>query len=138
MTLKNVSEVIINEFSRILEQIDSENYLACRKIATNLIRFSGMVDFNFGIFIGEVLEAIFSETDHLIGTYDISEVDREKLRTSSSTCISELRKIDIDNLKDQDVYTLLKELRIVVTKMQFNYWDIFETKERRRIFGSEE
>jgi hypothetical protein len=138
MALKNVSEVFKHEFSRIMDQIGSENYSSCRKISANLIRFSGMIDFDTGIFIGEVLEAIFSETDMLINTHEVKETDRETIKVASSACISGLEKMKMDGVSDHDLQELLRDLRVVVTKTQFEYWDTSDTKEKRGIFGLEE
>lgn len=137
MALKGVTEVFENEFSRMLVQIDNENYSSCMKISTNLIIFSAMVGFDNGIFIGEVLEKIFSEAVLLVNNYEVKGIDKEKIKMTSTTCVSGLKK-KMNSLEDQLVYSLLKELRTVVTKTQFEYWGTSESKERKRIFGLEE
>ena len=75
MALKGVTEVFENKFSRMLVQIDNENYSSCMKISTNLIIFSAMVGFDNGIFIGEVLEKIFSEAVLLVNNYEVKGKD---------------------------------------------------------------
>jgi hypothetical protein len=87
-----------------------------------------------GIFIGEVLEAIFNEIDDLFSSFDVSAEDKQAIKNSSIECLSTL----VANFKEPNnhkVYSSLKALRVMATKSQFKYWDTFEPKPQRKVFG---
>lgn len=137
MAPKDVRQVYESEISKMINQADNENYTACTKLSTGLIRLSSMVDFEDGIFIAEVLESTFIQLKRLIDTYEVTDIDRAMLKESSLKCLKTLPD-NIVSFKIENVYEQLRDFRKQVTVAQFKYYDTAKPKPRKNPFSFEE
>ena len=116
--MKDVFQLFDEYFPILITSLEQFNFQSCASISSDLIKLSEMVDYNDGIFIGEIFEATFSQINMEFMRYEISVGDKEGIKALLLKDISTV----FGSYKDEDKYNLfnaLKELRADATKFQF-------------------
>lgn len=108
------------------------NFKGCSNISTDLIAASNLFEYQDGVFIGEVFEAIFDQLLDLDRRFDLEESEqkilKENFQRNLSIIAESFRKDDKNEL-----YQALSNLRYETTKMQYKCYQTKKYKKREKI-----
>ena len=119
--MKQLSEVINDLFTSLLNTVEKGHFNGCARIAATLVEVSWLTEFKDGIFIGEVFESSFEQLSILLRDCHVSGADITKFIESTKLDI----QVIIDNYREADknqviIYESLKSIRSNVTMLQLN------------------
>jgi hypothetical protein len=126
--MKDPFRVFDEAFQTMSHSIDNDNYQGCMNLASDLITLSALSDFAEGVFISEILEAVFSQMSDGLSLFEVSEGDRSALRQE----LKEGLAMVAGSYKNQDkngIYAALTKLRVSATGFQFKSWSTMKQKE---------
>jgi hypothetical protein len=78
--MKEIQELFYEKILLIRKLSMDFNFKACSNISTDLITVSTMFEYQDGVFIGEVLEAVFDQLLDLDRRFDLEESDQKVLK----------------------------------------------------------
>lgn len=115
--MKDVNAVFDESFGIISEYVKSNNYRGAFMVSNNLTMYSLLSDFEDGVFIGEVLEGIFSQIGPLFERYQISETEQSMISKEIQTLNDKLRRV-FKIKSNEELFSTLKSMRSIATKFQ--------------------
>jgi hypothetical protein len=77
--------------SRIRGDVADNNTTGCINNSTDLTHYSDFLDFNEGVFIGEILEGIFDDFDSMVTAYEHTKREIEPIKTKINSLIDFLQ-----------------------------------------------
>lgn len=117
--MKEVFQIFDEYLPILCESLEKLNFQSCATISTDLIKLSEMVDYTDGVFIGEVLEAVFNQVSVEMARFEISPEEKETLKIQ---LVGDIQSI-YGCYKEEDknnLYNALRTLRSNATKFQFH------------------
>jgi hypothetical protein len=130
-----VSAEVIQKYkealSRIRGDLAGDNTTGCSNNSTDLTHFSDFLDFDEGVFIGEILEGILDDFDSMVKIYEHTKREIEPTKTKINLLIDFLQthfppKNDETKAK---LYDILVSTRSYVTRSYTTFEREKEVKE---------
>lgn len=108
-------------------QIDQECFTNCYNISNDIIRVSALFENSDGVFVGEILEGVFSQLSPILQEYTVDDNDRKVLKDELENNIQLLAKAFVTH-DSAGIYSSLRNIRYVTTKFQFKSWNTLSRK----------
>jgi len=128
--MRNADEVITSLICDIQDMVLDKNFGNAFKTSSELIHFSTLIGNEDTIFIGEILEGVFSQIKPIFDNYILSD---EEIDTIIDDLNSDLKSL-IDNYQTkgyEKLYFDLRNLRVKATKLQLNKSRTGKLKEKK-------
>ncbi|GAB6286052.1 MAG: hypothetical protein STSR0009_22530 [Methanoregula sp.] len=116
--MKDTYQIFEEYFLSLVHPLEEANFRSCGCISNDIILYSEIVGFDDGVFIGEVFESIFLEIDTEITRFQASDENLQLLIVNLRKFIGVVSKCYVGTDKN-DLYTALKEMRLITTKFQY-------------------
>lgn len=116
--MKDVHQIFAEYFFSLIEPVKQSNYRSCASISTDIIKFSEIVGFDDGVFIGEIFESIFDQITTELSNYQASEEEQQVLKSNILASISLISECYEEPDKNK-LYDYLKKMRLITTRFQF-------------------
>ncbi|MCL2258169.1 MAG: hypothetical protein FWC14_08310 [Candidatus Bathyarchaeota archaeon] len=117
--MKQLSEILNNLFSSLLNTIENMQFFGCANIATELTHVSKLADFKDGVFIGEVFESTFIQIGELQRDFTVVNNEFILFKETTKADIQSIMKVYSDAEKNKTViYDALKNIRYNATVLQ--------------------
>jgi len=116
--MKEVNQIFKEYFFSLVEPVKQSNYRSCASISSDIIKFSEIIGFDDGVFIGEIFESIFMQITNELSNFQSSEEEQQGLKTNILTSIGLISKC-YEEPNRTELYNALKEMRLITTKFQF-------------------
>ena len=119
-----VAEDFLEKFKESLDRIRGDlvqlNISGCLNNCTDLTHISDFVDFDEGVFLGEVLEGIFDNFDDMVSLYVFKKEELEPLKKVLDELLTYLEKTfpPKSEKAKAELYERLVSARCYVTKVQ--------------------
>jgi hypothetical protein len=103
--------------------LSDTNVIGCFNNSTDLTRVSDFVDFNEGVFIGEILEGIFDNFGDMVKLYEHKKEEIATIKNKIEILIKflESRFPPKDDKTKVELYDILVATRCYVTKLQVTF-----------------
>jgi len=125
---------IFDERLALMRTLGTElNFRACSTNSNDLILASTMFEYKDGVFVGEVLEAIYEQIWRLVRDYILSDEDQISLKANFDKYL-DLIANSYKKPDKNELYSALTGLRYEATKLQFKCAQTMKRKERREPF----
>jgi hypothetical protein len=116
--MKDLNQISEEYFSSLFDSLDKSNFMSCASISSDFIKFSEIIDFNDGVFIGEIFESVFMQITTEISKYQVTDEEINELKVGLNKSITIVSSIYNESDKNE-LYNILKEMRLITTKFQF-------------------
>lgn len=127
--MRDLLEIFDEKFI-LMQKLSTElNFRACLANTSDLIQASIMFDYKDGVFIGEVLEAIFEQSWRLLRDFVLTDDDQKILKAKFGEYLSLIAKSYKEGDKNE-LFKALSNLRFEITQMQFRCLKSYKRKER--------
>jgi hypothetical protein len=128
--MKELFQVFDEKFVLMQKMASELNFRACLASTSEMIQVSITFEYKDGVFIGEVLEAIYEQTWRLLRDFILPEEDQNMLKAQYDKYLS----IIASSYKEKDkntLYDALLNLRFEITKAQFKCVQNYKRKEKQ-------
>ena len=125
--MKDISKVIQESISQILDLLQEFNFHGSNLVSRDLVTVSKLLDYTDGVFVAAVLAAAFGEIDDLVESYEVDASHLSGTRDELQKRIAVL----IDYLKEkktENIYAQLSGITNVVTDLRIN--TLYTTKRK--------
>jgi hypothetical protein len=116
--MKDVHQIFEEYFFSLIEPVKQSNYRSCAVISSDIIKYSEIIEFEDGVFIGEIFESIFMQITTELSNYQASEEEQQVLKTNILFSISSISKC-YEEPDKTILYNNLKEMRLFTTRFQY-------------------
>ena len=116
--MKDTHQIFDEYFLSLIEPLKESIYRSCGCISNDIIRFSEIVGFDDGVFIGEVFESIFNEIDTELSRYQTADDTHQALKINLLKSISMVSKC-YEETNKTELYNALKGMRLTTTRFQY-------------------
>ena len=131
--MRDLNDIFMEKLT-LMQKLSSElNFHACSRISTDLISVSSMLDYKDGVFVGEVLEAMFDQLRRLLVDFELDEKDQNILKENFVKNLELVSQTFTKSDKNQ-IYTALSNLRFEATQLQYKCFHTLKRKENRHRF----
>lgn len=113
------------------DHLEKTNFRVCENISTDLTRTSEFVGFAEGVFIGEFLESLFDNLNHVTRSFEVEQEEIEPIKNE----IDNLIRLINESISNTEVnfksrlYDKMVSVRYLVTKFQVKGYR--ETKRKK-------
>jgi hypothetical protein len=115
------TEIMEEHVDLLKKNIDNDRFYNCWQISADYTRFYVIANDVDATFFGELCQSVFSEIQVLLGRYDFPDERRKEVR--------EQLKVKLDSVvraaksaNDAGKYLALRDLRVYMTRLQFDVW----------------
>jgi hypothetical protein len=123
MVTTNFIQKYKEALGRIRDDLSDGNIRGCFNNSTDLTRMSDFVDFDEGIFIGEIFEGIFDNLEDMINLFEHKPEEIEPIKKELMSLISIIEE-NIPSKSEKakaKLYATLASARCCVTKVQIQF-----------------
>ncbi|HJU14426.1 MAG TPA: hypothetical protein VJ792_08235 [Candidatus Nitrosotalea sp.] len=116
--MKDSKTTLTETLDYIIRILTEDNYLGCSRICTDLLTFSLLADNPDYVFLGETLEAVFSQINPVMETAIMTNEERITIRNTFLEFMGRV-KMKSDFSDKIALFDVLRDFRMFVTKQQF-------------------
>lgn len=131
--MRSSSEALKIALSHIKLAVQNDKYLAAGMLATDFIKLAYNLERKTELFVGEVLEAMCLQINHVLATHEIPDADRNKL---NENIIKYMNELQIAYDAQDDLWNILIDLRNYATVFQFTADVKYQTPRLDKFRGS--
>lgn len=131
MATVDITQKYKEALSRIRDALTNNNTMACVNNSQDLTHYSSFLDFDEGVFIGELLEGILDDFDSMVKLYEPKKEEIEPTKTKIGLLIKFLQTNfpPKDDKVKAELYDILVSIRSYVTKSYTTFMREKEIKE---------
>ena len=115
--VKTMWQIFDEWLEEVLVLVDDENYASCGSMTSERISTFCFADFEDGVLVAEVLEAVFLQLNHVCSEHDIDDKFRKNIH---DTIKDDLVRIQQAHDNKENMYDALKKIRYNVTQHQLS------------------
>lgn len=113
---------IVEQHIKLLKgQVERWKFDTCWQISADYTRFYVISNDPDTIFLGELCQNVFSEMRILVDTYELSEEALKEVKAEWQTRLDALLHA-IKSGTDVEKYLSMRDLRVFLSKLQFEQW----------------
>ena len=130
--MRQPSNALIHILKRISQAVQSGKYNVASRNAADFIKLSYHLELANDLFMGEVLESVYTQISIELGTHEISKEAKSTLDKVMVKCLDDLIKA---YTSDGPVYEALVNMRYSATAFQYNTQVEYDFKPSRPLAG---
>ena len=115
----NIEEVFDTSLNRMKEMVGDENYSGCTNQTADLTTIAVYFDYETGLLISEVLEAVFGQVDNTIRIRVVDSSRQDQAKEQLSLQMDEVLKSYKKNDKNE-LFNALMKIRSTATKFFYH------------------
>jgi hypothetical protein len=125
-------EIIERHVELLKININSDQFNNCWQISADYTRYYVISNDENAIFFGEICQNVFTEMQTLFRRYTFPEEKRKEIRQQWTSKLDSVVRA-MKSGTDEQKYVAMRELRVYMTKLQFDTWYMQAPPERHSI-----
>jgi hypothetical protein len=125
--MKDIYQIFDEKFETLQKLAEEKNFFGSETVVTDIIKVASMFGYKDGVFIAEVLEAIYGQTAYLFQDYELAEKDQKEVIETAKKCLAIIAK-SYRKTDKNEIFDALKEFRNEITELQIRCYNTLTPK----------